>query len=207
MEDEYQSDFIESWTTSRPLTCWVTWTRRRSRRHRARPVLRARETPCALWAWKTQRRSAACSATALAHDDHAVRIRRRYRHRRGTPLRCFMSFRGLSFRPLLHTCVDEYDKLVGVRSLRTLVLTDDKTPMSKCMYDDLITATPDETEEDVSRRHLLRHDLTAMPVVDEHGTLSSPSTTPGMPSRTTSAATKRKLRLEVGRHCDRCRSS
>ena len=35
--------------------------------------------------------------------------------------------------------LDEYDKLVGVCSLRTLVLTDDKTPMSKCMYDDLIT--------------------------------------------------------------------
>ena len=42
--------------------------------------------------------------------------------------------------------LDEYDKLVGVCSLRTLVLTDDKTPISKCMYYDLITATPDETE-------------------------------------------------------------
>ena len=66
--------------------------------------------------------------------------------------------------------LDEYDKLVGVCSLRTLVLTDDKTPMSKCMYDDLITATPDETEEDVSA-DIFKYDLTAMPVVDEHGTL------------------------------------
>ena len=66
--------------------------------------------------------------------------------------------------------LDEYDKLVGVCSLRTLVLTDDKTPMSKCMYDDLITATPDETEEDVSA-DIFKYDLTAMPVVDERGTL------------------------------------
>ena len=66
--------------------------------------------------------------------------------------------------------LDEYDKLVGVCSLRTLVLTDDITPMSKCMYDDLITATPDETEEDVSA-DIFKYDLTAMPVVDEHGTL------------------------------------
>ena len=66
--------------------------------------------------------------------------------------------------------LDEYDKLVGVCSLRTLVLTDDKTPMSKCMYDDLITATPDETEEDVSA-DIFKYDLTAMPVVDERGAL------------------------------------
>ena len=38
------------------------------------------------------------------------------------------------------------------------------------MYDDLITATPDETEEDVSA-DIFKYDLTAMPVVDEHGTL------------------------------------
>ena len=38
------------------------------------------------------------------------------------------------------------------------------------MYDDLITATPDETEEDVSA-DIFKYDLTAMPVVDEHGAL------------------------------------
>ena len=66
--------------------------------------------------------------------------------------------------------LDEYDKLVGVCSLRTLVLTDDKTPMSQCMYDDVITATPDETEEDVSA-DIFKYDLPAMPVVDERGAL------------------------------------
>ena len=39
--------------------------------------------------------------------------------------------------------LDEYDKLVGVLSLRTLVLTDDSKVMHDIMYTDLITASPD----------------------------------------------------------------
>jgi magnesium transporter len=66
--------------------------------------------------------------------------------------------------------VDEYDKLVGVCSLRTLVLTDDKAPMSKVMYDDVISCTPDETEEDVSA-DIFKYELPAMPVVDESGAI------------------------------------
>ncbi len=66
--------------------------------------------------------------------------------------------------------VDEYDKLVGVCSLRTLVLTDDKVPMSKVMYDDVISCTPDETEEDVSA-DIFKYELPAMPVVDERGAI------------------------------------
>ena len=66
--------------------------------------------------------------------------------------------------------VDEYDKLVGVCSLRTLVLTDDKVPMSKVMYDDVISCTPDETEEDVSA-DIFKYELPAMPVVDEQGAI------------------------------------
>ena len=66
--------------------------------------------------------------------------------------------------------VDEYDKLVGVCSLRTLVLTDDKVPMSKVMYDDVISCTPDETEEDVSA-DIFKYELPAMPVVDESGAI------------------------------------
>ncbi len=66
--------------------------------------------------------------------------------------------------------LDEYDKLVGVSSLRTLVLTDDSVPLGKVMYDDVISCTPDETEEDVSA-DIFKYELTAMPVVDEHGVL------------------------------------
>ncbi len=81
--------------------------------------------------------------------------------------------RGLdSDHPTVHYIyiLDEYDKLVGVSSLRTLVLTDDSVPLGKVMYDDIISCTPDETEEDVSA-DIFKYELTAMPVVDEHGIL------------------------------------
>ena len=38
--------------------------------------------------------------------------------------------------------LDEYDKLVGVLSLRTLVLAKDNTPLSDIMFDELITSLP-----------------------------------------------------------------
>ncbi len=66
--------------------------------------------------------------------------------------------------------VDEYGKLVGVCSLRTLVLTDDSTLMSSIMYEDVISCTPDETEEDVSA-DIFKYELSAMPVVDESGAI------------------------------------
>ena len=66
--------------------------------------------------------------------------------------------------------LDEYDKLVGIASLRTLVLTEDSTKMGAIMYKDVISATPDETEEEVSA-DIFKYELTAMPVVDEHGSL------------------------------------
>ena len=62
------------------------------------------------------------------------------------------------------------DRLVGVLSLRTLVLTDDDTLIGDCMYTDVISVTPDETEEDVAA-DVFKYDLPAMPVVDEHGKL------------------------------------
>ena len=66
--------------------------------------------------------------------------------------------------------LDEYDKLVGVLSLRTLVLTDDSKVMHDIMYTDLITASPDETEDD-GAANVFKYDLPAMPVVDERGKL------------------------------------
>ena len=66
--------------------------------------------------------------------------------------------------------LDEYDKLVGVLSLRTLVLAPDRTVLSDIMYDELIT-TPPETPEDEVAADIAKYGLPAMPVVDEAGTL------------------------------------
>lgn len=66
--------------------------------------------------------------------------------------------------------LDEYGKLTGLLSLRTLVLTDDRTPIKDVMYDDIISATPEETEEEVAA-DIFKYDIPAMPVKDEHGRL------------------------------------
>uniref|UniRef100_A0A7C9N7U5 CBS domain-containing protein n=1 Tax=Muribaculaceae bacterium Z82 TaxID=2304548 RepID=A0A7C9N7U5_9BACT len=65
---------------------------------------------------------------------------------------------------------DEYEKLIGLLSLRTLVLTDPDRPVAEVMHDDVITVNPDETEEDVAA-DIFKYDIPAMPVVDEHGAL------------------------------------
>ncbi len=64
--------------------------------------------------------------------------------------------------------LDEYDKLVGVLSLRTLVLATNETPLKDIMFDEIITAFPEEEEEDVAA-DISKYDLLAMPVVDESG--------------------------------------
>lgn len=66
--------------------------------------------------------------------------------------------------------LDEYDEFEGVLSLRTLVLTDDAKPVGDVMYEDVISVTPDETEEDVAA-DIFKYELPAMPVVDEHNML------------------------------------
>lgn len=66
--------------------------------------------------------------------------------------------------------LDEYEKLVGVLSLRTLVLTDDGTLIKDVAYEDILSVAPDETEEDVAA-DIFKYDIPAMPVVDEHGSL------------------------------------
>ncbi len=63
---------------------------------------------------------------------------------------------------------DAYGKLVGVLSLRTLVLNDDDKPMSAIMYGDVLSVTPEVTEEEVAA-DIFKYDIPAMPVVDEAG--------------------------------------
>ena len=65
---------------------------------------------------------------------------------------------------------DEYGKLLGVNSLRTLVLYNADRLMGDIMYDDIISCLPSEEEDDVAA-DIFKYDIPAMPVVDEHGTL------------------------------------
>ena len=71
---------------------------------------------------------------------------------------------------------DDYDKFVGVVSLRTLVLAHDSKAMRDVMYEDIISVTPDTTEEDVVE-DIFKYNLTAMPVVDEGGAIIGVVTT------------------------------
>lgn len=64
--------------------------------------------------------------------------------------------------------IDEYDKLVGVLSLRTLVLATNDTQLKDIMFEEIITAFPEEEEEEVAA-DISKYDLIAMPVVDESG--------------------------------------
>ena len=64
--------------------------------------------------------------------------------------------------------IDEYDKLVSVLSLRTLVLATNDTQLKDIMFEEIITAFPEEEEEEVAA-DISKYDLLAMPVVDESG--------------------------------------
>ena len=66
--------------------------------------------------------------------------------------------------------LDDDKRLVGVASLRTIVLNSDETPMGKIMFDEVISVTPDEEEDDVIEA-IFKYELTAMPVVDEAGVM------------------------------------
>ena len=50
------------------------------------------------------------------------------------------------------------------------MLTDDSKEVREVMYDDVISVTPDETEEDVAA-DIFKYDIPAMPVVDENGVM------------------------------------
>lgn len=64
--------------------------------------------------------------------------------------------------------LDEYEKLVGVLSLRTLVLARNDALLKDIMFDEIITALPEDEEEEVVA-NISKYDLLAMPVVDENG--------------------------------------
>ena len=65
---------------------------------------------------------------------------------------------------------DEYSKLVGVLSLRTLVLGKADTEIGDIDFSDLIYVAPDVPEDEVIE-DIFKYDIPAMPVVDENGVM------------------------------------
>ncbi|MCK4469081.1 MAG: magnesium transporter [Desulfobacterales bacterium] len=66
--------------------------------------------------------------------------------------------------------VDEYGKLVGVSSLRQLVVVPPDTPLKDFMTTDVIAVKTDVDQEEVAKI-VARYDILAVPVVDEYGKL------------------------------------
>jgi len=66
--------------------------------------------------------------------------------------------------------VDEYGNLVGVSSLRQLVVVPPDTPLKDFMATDVISVKTDVDQEDVAKI-VARYDILAVPVVDEYGVL------------------------------------
>ena len=63
---------------------------------------------------------------------------------------------------------EESERLVGVLSMRTLVLAHRETQLKDIMYTEVISVPPDEDEEEVAA-DISKYDMVALPVVDESG--------------------------------------
>lgn len=63
--------------------------------------------------------------------------------------------------------LDRYQQLVGVVSLRALVLAEPHQTLGEIMDEELLTVSPDTDQEEVARL-LARYNLLALPVVDEN---------------------------------------
>ncbi len=66
--------------------------------------------------------------------------------------------------------VDEYGKLVGVSSLRQLVVVPPNTPLKSFMATDVFSVKTDMDQEEVAKL-VARYDILAVPVVDENNRL------------------------------------
>ncbi len=66
--------------------------------------------------------------------------------------------------------VDSQERLVGVLSLRDLILAEPLTKLEEIMIRDVVTVNVDEDQEEVART-IERYDLLAVPVVDRRGVL------------------------------------
>lgn len=66
--------------------------------------------------------------------------------------------------------VDEYSRLVGVSSLRQLVVVPPNTPLKEFMATDVFSVTTDTDQEEVAKI-VAKYDILAVPVVDENNHL------------------------------------
>ena len=66
--------------------------------------------------------------------------------------------------------IGEERKLLGVVSLRDLILADPSTKISDLMTEDVVSGEVSEDQEDIARR-ITRYDLLALPITDEFGCL------------------------------------
>ncbi|MBM4320930.1 MAG: magnesium transporter [Deltaproteobacteria bacterium] len=66
--------------------------------------------------------------------------------------------------------LNDYDQLVGVVSLRQLVIRPPHTPLSEIMTTDVLSVRPETDQEEVSRI-VARYNILAVPVVDESNRL------------------------------------
>ncbi|MDX9788138.1 MAG: magnesium transporter [Desulfobacterales bacterium] len=69
--------------------------------------------------------------------------------------------------PFYLYAVDEYGKLVGVSSLRQLVVVPPETPLKSFITTDVISVRTDTDQEEVAKI-VARYDILAVPVVDEN---------------------------------------
>jgi magnesium transporter len=65
---------------------------------------------------------------------------------------------------------DQEDHLIGVLSLRGLVLSPPETPVRNVMVEDVVTV-PVDADQEIAAQTLTDHDLLAVPVVDDRGRL------------------------------------
>jgi magnesium transporter len=63
--------------------------------------------------------------------------------------------------------LDRYQRLVGLVSLRSLVLAEPQQTLGEIMQEDLLSVSPETDQEEVARL-LARYNLLALPVVDEN---------------------------------------
>ena len=66
--------------------------------------------------------------------------------------------------------VDEAGKLSGVVTLNSLIVADGETRLSELATEDLVTASPEDDQEDVAE-DIAKYNLLAMPVVNDEGRL------------------------------------
>jgi Mg/Co/Ni transporter MgtE len=66
--------------------------------------------------------------------------------------------------------VDEGERLLGVLSLRELIVADPKTPIGRVMHRELIRGRVDDSDEEVARM-IAKYNLLSLPIVDDLGRL------------------------------------